>query len=268
MDGLAESLPHVTTHQFIFVVLLVITLYMVFNYYDPMNKLSTSLLIASVGAMFVFGWKIYTDYQSGKEPENLVGPPHYPTGELPAADTRPILADGSLNMNLQDTEHSNYGNMSKNFDVDYIGQNSHSRMNFPTQESDNRIDNSDVFDDLFNNGSSTHVPLEADSRGFHNVKDRTWYMNHFQDPQNITAYAEHSTPRNDRAINADDMLTRRQLHIGDINKKAIDGAVRGTRQQFEHLYTHELAENYARDWWDGEGDDGIMGGVEVEWETF
>ena len=59
MEGVKDYLPKIDHHQFIFVVLLVITIYMIYNFYDKYDKLSTSLLIASAGAMFVFGYRLW-----------------------------------------------------------------------------------------------------------------------------------------------------------------------------------------------------------------
>lgn len=51
---------------------------------------------------------------------------------------------------------------------------------------------------------------------------------------------------------ADERLTTFQVHSGNKNKRAIDGAVRATREQFACHFTDELDEHQKRRWWDNE----------------
>lgn len=51
---------------------------------------------------------------------------------------------------------------------------------------------------------------------------------------------------------ADERLTAFQTHSGNKNKRAINGAVRATREQFECHFTDELDEHAKRRWWDNE----------------
>jgi hypothetical protein len=64
-----------------------------------------------------------------------------------------------------------------------------------------------------------------------------------------------SVPLNENAINIDDKLSRGQMHRSLMNKRAIDGTVRATRNQFDKYFVNELDENEKREWWNHQADD-------------
>ena len=81
--------------------------------------------------------------------------------------------------------------------------------------------------------------------------------NHYiqQNPKNI----ERTIHSNEDVINdvygykeptADERLAQRSVVSGKKEKRAIDGAVRATRDQFQCHFTDELNEHYQRRWWD------------------
>jgi len=123
---------------------------------------------------------------------------------------------------------------------------------------DDELDNADIVANHISGGSQVHIPLEATSNDFHSVRDLT-YPKHpgqeFGAATSDTMYAPYRIPLNDRAFSIDDKLARKQHHRADMNKKAIDGAVRTTKANFERFFANELAENESRDWWDAEAKD-------------
>lgn len=275
-----DQIPDVSRHQFVFVFLLVITIYLIVNYFRDSTKLVKSLLVVAGGGMMVMGYKVYTDTITGHgagstavgatktseseymmgdveggEGENLVGAPE--PGELQPITNNPIP------FSSDDVSLSKYGNVSKDFDVDYLRQDSTKSLLADW----GGFDNSNVVDAVMNQ-PSMFTPNEAYSRDYYNVKDRAWYLKHFQTPENIVVEGV-TIPINERGVNADDSLTRRQITRGEINKKATDGAVRATKNLYERYFTHELSENYAREWWSGEGDyEDVLGSTELEYQQF
>ncbi len=238
-------------HEFVFLFLLVIVIYLIFTSRGT-GPLFKGLLITATGAMIYFGYKLYGDRLKGTQAESFVLPPH------PAVLVEPSsVPDDSIS---DDIELSQYGNLS-NTAIDYMGQTDVKNLSFPKSDA---IDNSDIFETVFS-GAAMYTPAEAYSRDYYNVKDREWYTKHFQKPEDLYTSPEYTIPFNPGGTDADSALTRRQLTRGEMNKKAIDGAVRATRALNERIYTHELAENYERQWWTHEGD-GVMGGAEVEFE--
>lgn len=234
-----------TNQEFVFVVLFIIFVYVAFKFYGQSNLVSGLLLVCGA-AMFVLGYKIY----SGKTKEQFVLAPHPPT--LVRPDNIPDSGDLSESIEL-----SKYGNINSD-EVDYMGQTDVKNLTF---NHSTEIDNGDIFEEVFS-GDTMYSPAEAYSRDFYNIKDREWYTKFFQKPQNIVVPSDYSIPLNEGGTNADAGLARRQMFRGEINKKAIDGMVRSTRNLNERLYTHELAENYAREWVSDQGDD-VMGGTET-----
>jgi hypothetical protein len=255
----------INKNQFVFVFLLVLLIYLIIANKDGSN-LTKALLGVAAGAMFIFGWKLYQASLVDETKTGTSGNAEYMSDEdLVIAPHRPGLVDGDTNVAdadlLGDIELSQYGNESNDFGVNVLGQTS--TKNVEVRDGISGIDNGDVFDAVFGRNASM-IPLEVYSDNYNNVKDREWYTKFFQQPENIVTERNGSIPLNEGGINADSALTRRQIFRGDMNKKAIDGAVRATRTLNERVYTHELAENYAREWVSDQGD-GVLSGTEVEW---
>lgn len=55
---------------------------------------------------------------------------------------------------------------------------------------------------------------------------------------------------NKKLLSADERLANQSIISGNKNKRAIDGAVRATREQFQCHFEDELREHEKRDWWD------------------
>jgi Ca2+/Na+ antiporter len=266
-----DSLPEINHNQFVFGFLLIILIYLVINYGKVSTKLVKTLLLAAIAGMVVFGYKIVREIKSNnasgteigapKESENM-SDPEYLVGD---PEFNLAKQDNELPTNFDDTSLSKYNNISKDFDVDYLGQDETKSL-IPSKQS-NEIDNSEVFDNILNQ-SSMFSPNEAHSRDYYNVEDRAWYSKHFQQPQNITVEGL-TIPINERGVNADDSLTRRQITRGEINKKATDGRVRATKNLFQRFFKNEQAESYATEWWGGEGEpDDIRGSAEMDFVQF
>lgn len=62
-------------------------------------------------------------------------------------------------------------------------------------------------------------------------------------------------PLNNRATSVDESLARKMQHRGAMNKKAIDGAVRTTKNKFAQIFRNELDENESQDWWSAQAVD-------------
>ena len=58
-----------------------------------------------------------------------------------------------------------------------------------------------------------------------------------------------------RGYGVDEQLVRMQQNISDKNKRAIDGAVRSTKNKFSIYFEDELAQNEQREWWSNENKD-------------
>jgi hypothetical protein len=109
------------------------------------------------------------------------------------------------------------------------------------------IDNSDVVQGYLQKGSSIFQPGTAQG------VTTTSSANH----SNFTLaqpgmYNQYSVPLNPRGYTADEALARKQQHRGNMNKRAIDGMVRSTRNVFQKYFTDELKENENREWWTAE----------------
>lgn len=109
------------------------------------------------------------------------------------------------------------------------------------------LDNSDAVQNYLQKGSSIFQPGTAQG------VTTTSSANH----SNFTLaqpgmYNQYSVPLNPRGYNADEALARKQQHRGNMNKRAIDGMVRSTRNVFQKYFTDELKENENREWWSAE----------------
>lgn len=121
--------------------------------------------------------------------------------------------------------------------------------------SNSRIDNSDVIESaitrgvsLYNPDGSSFSPLQADSAGL-----------------GIRASGANplvSNPLSGKQ-NIDEMIARKAQHTSSINKRALDGAVRATKDLYWINYQEELDENEKRVWWSSEAQD-----METDWTPY
>jgi hypothetical protein len=125
------------------------------------------------------------------------------------------------------------------------------------QFGNNELDNADVVNQFITGGAQTHVTGEVTSANFYEVRDLVYPKKAgerigYAKPDIV--YGSH-LPLNDEAISIDDKLTRGQIHRSEMNKRAIDGAVRSTRDQFNKYFANELPEAEAAEWWNNQAED-------------
>ena len=209
--------------------LFVIIIYVVYSMYDPKDHFTTAGLIAIGGAFMVL---VFTHNAN----DNLVDGPAQ-------TELRPVTSD----------VHSIERDVSvKNFDIP-LGQ-----MDRDMAFSENsEIDNGDVVNQFITGGAQAYVPQEVQSDNYYSVHDLA-YPKH---PGEAIGEAKPDyllgslVVLNDDAISMDDKLARGQTHRSEMNKRAIDGAVRATRHQFDKYFANELPENESREWWNNQADD-------------
>lgn len=110
------------------------------------------------------------------------------------------------------------------------------------------IDNSDVIEQaitrgvsLFNPDGSGFSPLQADS---------------------ATVGPGMNNPLSGKQ-NIDEMMARKAQHTSSLNKRALDGAVRSTKNKYWINFQEELDENEKREWWTSEAQD-----METDWTPY
>jgi hypothetical protein len=153
--------------------------------------------------------------------------------------------DGKMLIDIDETALSPYGNIGTADNVDTLFQRK-TDLDMTGVEKDD-LDNSDLVQDLMQKGSSIFQPNTAQGT----TASKAGYHSNFKLAE-PGMYMEYSTPINPRGYNADEALSRAQQHRADINKRAIDGAVRSTRNIFEKYFFNELRETEMRDWWSAE----------------
>lgn len=170
--------------------------------------------------------------------------------EITRPDDNDVIKDEQLNFNIDDDSFSEYGNISQMNDLNPIDQRI-SDLDYRNPTGD--IDNSDVIEDALGRGSSTFQPSNA--QGVTPLSSA--YYSHFTlaEPNPHIEGMEYSVPLNEAGLNADASLSRKQQHRSSINKRAIDGAVRSTRNKFQKYFQNELDESAELEWWSAEADD-------------
>lgn len=109
------------------------------------------------------------------------------------------------------------------------------------------FDNSDLIQEYIQKGNTIFQPGTAQGV----TTTSSAYHSNFTLAQ-PGMYMEYSVPLNGRAYNADEALARKQQHRSSMNKRAIDGAVRSTKNIYKKFFTDELKENENREWWSAE----------------
>ena len=156
-------------------------------------------------------------------------------------ETKNIYKENPIDDNY---DLSKYGNISMSDDIDSWKQRNHD-MSIP--ESDT-IDMSDIVESVIQRGTSDYQP--ANSEGVTTTSSA--YHNHLKLGEPGNQLAEYMVPANESGYNLDQALARKQQHIGSINKRAIDGMVRNTKNVFARTLQNELNENAEREWWSAE----------------
>lgn len=159
--------------------------------------------------------------------------------------TNVATADGQMLIDTADDDLSPYGNITLSGDVDTLFQRK-TTLDMTNVKPDD-LDNSDMVQIAMQRGSSIFQPNTAQGT----TASQAGYHSNFKLGQ-PGMYMEYSVPINPRGYTADEALARLQQHRSEINKKAIDGAVRNTRNVFEKYFVNELKENEDREWWSAE----------------
>jgi hypothetical protein len=195
-----------------------------------------TVLLALVSTAFVVYWQ-YT-YNSTEHLESPV-----------IVDDKMIQPDGIQNYNYDDRKYSEYGNISMARDIDSMEQRSIDLV-LPDDKSNAGWDNSDLVEASIDKHSSNFQPDRA--HGFSSTNSAYLSNMTLGEPNPLMPPTNYTVPLNDFAYDLDESLSRGQQYRASINKRAIDGAVRSTRNVFQKSFTNELDENEAREWWSAE----------------
>ena len=164
-----------------------------------------------------------------------------------------VLDDGidkTLNINLDDDSFSEYKNISLSRDIDTMEQR---RIDLDLTNPNQPIDNSDIVESASFKFSSNFQP--NNSQGITSTSSAYHSGLTLGEREPNAASLKYTVPLNDAAYDLDESLARGQQHRSSINKRAIDGAVRSTKNVFQKVFTNELNENAEREWWSSESTD-------------
>ncbi len=156
---------------------------------------------------------------------------------------------GDLNIDTDEYSLSKYGNIAESSDVDMMDQRMHGLDLSPTPDADpalaNRIDNSDIVDMALNKGNAIFQPNGVGVSPTNSADLASFTLN---EPGVMTKYA---LPQSN-FIDLDEVLSRKQQHRANMNKKAADGHVRSTKNIYNKYFRNELDENEKRVWYSAE----------------
>lgn len=220
----------------IYLFIIVVAICVLFGNLDQNTK---SLLLALAGGALVVQL-MKPNFMKVEHLEDLV----MPSNTVSSDET-------TLNVNTDDDRYSEYNNISLSRDIDTMTQRRADLVfsNDPSKP----IDNSDLIHEAAMNYSSTFQPQlsqgvtasqSADGSGFN-----------LGEPDAPAGIIKYSVPLNDFAYDLDESLARKQQHRSDMNKKAIDGAVRSTRNIYQKYFSNELNTNSEKQWWSAESTD-------------
>lgn len=178
-------------------------------------------------------------WRSSEDDTEHMEEPRKITTDVVDPDTQQML------INTDETALSQYGNIGTSSNVDTMFQR-HTDLDM-TDVAPDDLDNSDLVQYAMQKGSTIFQPNTAQGV----TASSSAYHSNFKLAQ-PGMYMEYSVPINQRGYNADEALSRIQQHRSSINKRAIDGAVRSTRNIYERFFQNELNENEQREWWSAE----------------
>ena len=144
-----------------------------------------------------------------------------------------------------DENFDKYGNINLDKDVDTLQQ----RNYIPIEKNNSTINNNGVIDRAIYGYITEHTPNEP---GISNSSSATMTNFYLGQPAETEFIRESYDVR---AIDADEALSRKQQHRSDMNRKAIEGKVRSTKNLYNKYFADELDQNEKRDWWSSEADD-------------
>jgi hypothetical protein len=152
-------------------------------------------------------------------------------------------------LNTDNYEFSPYKNISTSSDIDMTRQ----ELSDESVTESGKIDNSDVIDMVITRGTSLFQP---DGKGFTPLRgseDNTF------EKRGFSLFNIPLTGSQD----VDELLARKQTQRGAINKRALDGQVRATRNLFNRYFQEELNENEQRVWYSSEAQN-----LETDWNPY
>lgn len=253
-----------TSSQVLILMLFIIIVYVCVTMYDPSDPFIMSGLL-SVGLAFIY--MTWNAWSSGSE-EGFTSTP----GQIPFTAHKSLQSVGGDvigpdgNLQFDDQSYATTGvAVSRDYGVIPVSQLQRD-YNLPESAADEpgELDNADVVTRFITGGADTYVPEEASSQSYYKVYDLAYpkHPGYEMGAGSDLLYGQ-SVPLNENGINNDDKLSRGQMHRSQMNKRAIDGAVRATRNQFEKYFGNELDENEKREWWSHQADD-----VETDYQYY
>ena len=204
---------------------------------------SSSIILISILSALLLGYL----FKSEKFSEFFTPTNNVFSEKLDDSETR-------SNINTDDFEINKYGNISTSEDIDMTKQEL-SKMDFglfdkSNNKGPNNIDNSDVIEMAITRGTTLFQP---NGGGFSPLKGIVDVPNKF---------SEYDIPLSGKQ-NVDEMMSRKQQQRASMNKRALDGSVRATRDLYCKYFQEELDENEHRVWYSSEAQD-----METDWTPY
>lgn len=214
-------------------IIIVLVIAALVAYQQNSKEILVGLVAATVGVIGYYYSKVSKEHLESLDP----------------VDNNVVQPDGILNYNYDNNRYSEYGNISMARDIDSLAQRPID-LDLPQ---DGPIDNSDTVEDAIEKHSSNFQPDRA--HGFSSTNSAYLSNMTLGEPNPTTASLSYRVPLNDAAYDLDESLSRGQQYRASINKRAIDGAVRHTRNSFKRVFSNELNENEKRVWYSAEAED-------------
>jgi hypothetical protein len=200
--------------------------------------------VAAIGmatiCMLIVGSYLLNPQAVEKMTENVGGPvdTDLVQGDTPLADEDQYIGK------YQNVRTGDLDNMlQRNYSMDFAKQSDGS------YQTSDEIDNSDAVEEAITRGNTVFQPS---MQGVSATSSAMLSSFNLAEPGPMPEY---KIPLNNRATTVDESVSRKQQHRGAMNKKAIDGVVRNTKNAYQRCFLNELDENYHKDWWSAESHD-------------
>jgi len=243
-SNLKKDYSSLYTMNLVIALLFIIIVYVAITFYNVNDPFITSGLVC-VGLGF-----LVMLFMNPNSEEGLVGGF---SGGLRTPDGDMTNSDG-LNY---EPDRPEFAHISKNFSMP-VGQDERDYdFSKPNEgRNDDEMDNGDVVTQFITGGANTYIPQEVHSDNYYQVADLAYPKKPGQEigDGSDLLYGQ-MVPLNEGAISNDDKLSRAQIHRSMMNKRATDGAVRATRNQFDKYFVNEFAEAEASEWWNNQADE-------------
>lgn len=200
----------------------------------------TATIGMAATCMFILGSYLLNPQSVERMTENVGGPVDTDLvhGDVPLADEDQYIGK------YQNVRTGDLDNMlQRNYSMDF-GK----RADGSYQASD-EIDNSDAVEEAISRGNSVFQPS---MQGVSATSSAMLSSFNMAEPGPMPEY---KIPLNNRATTVDESISRKQQHRGGMNKKAIDGVVRNTKNAYKRCFLNELDENEHKVWWSAESND-------------